>query len=1519
MKRILGLDLGTNSIGWALIEQDFENKIGEIKGLGSRIIPMSQDILGNFEKGQSHSQTAERTAYRGTRRLYQRDNLRRDRLHRVLNILGFLPEHYKNQIDFNKKLGQFKNEVKLNYYKNEEGKFEFLFMNSFQEMIKDYKKTCPELFFTKKNGEASSIPYDWTIYYLRKKALKENITKQELAWILLNFNQKRGYYQLRGDELSENDDKNKTFEVLKVKEVIETNDVIKKTGDKLFKIYFDNGWEYDRLTTMPKNWIGKTKEFIVTTKTAKDGTIKRTFKAVDSEKDWSAIKTKTEQELEQYINADINNKTVGSFIYEKHLQQPKQKIRGKLIKTIERKYYKQELDAILEKQLIYHPELNNKKLYEASLDNLYKHNEAHKSNIKDKGFKHLFIEDIIFYQRPLKSQKGTINSCKFEKRKRHQIDKETGDITIKTEFIKTTSKSHPLFQEFRLWQWLHNLRIYRNEDDTDVTNKILPTEDTWEELFDYLREKKEIKLPLLLKYFSDKKLLPKQVKPKKGEDTEYTHRWNYPIDKIYPMCETHWSFITRLKKVRNITPLSFLTTSVEQQLWHIIYSVKDAIEYEKALKTFAKKHQLDGDSFLKAFIKYPPFKSDYSSYSLKAIKRLIPLLRTGSYWKKNNIHPETLDRIDKIITGEYDEKIRNRVREKTLGLEKIEDFKFLPIWLASYIVYDRHSELGDNIKWRTTEDINKYVNQFKQHSLRNPIVEQVILETLRTVRDIWGNFGEGKENYFDEIHVELGREMKNPAEKRKKITQRNTENERTNSRIRALLNEMIDYGAKPYSPSHQEILKIYEEDILKTSELPDEIEKINRNNSPSKKDIEKYKLWLEQKYISPYTGRTIPLNKLFSKDYQIEHIIPQSRYFDNSFSNKIICESAVNELKDNSTAFEFIKNKGGSVVNLGNGAKVEVFKWEQYKRHCDYYFKKNKNKLQNLFAEEIPEGFINRQLNDSRYISKLVKNLLSNIVREKVEQETTSKNLITVTGKITSKLKHDWGLIDKWNTLILPRFKRLNKLTNTNDFTFLNEQGIEVPTVPIELKDKFNKKRIDHRHHALDALVIASCTREHINYINSINTERKNFSLVSKLRKTEEIVKDGKKRIVAKEYLKPWKNYPVEALTELEKIVVSFKQNLRIINKANNKHWKYVKQLDGSYKKQKVLQTKGDNWAIRKPLHTPLPYGKKEYPFSIMEISKNVGKKDFILDDYIKSKLEDVIDKFNGKIGEVQKYLRKNPLLDKNNIEIKTTVFMINETRYRKRQPITKLANRGIGGVKSTRDAISFINKVSDIKIRQDLLLHLEKNNYNIDKAFSFEGIEDFNLKRRIPLFKLSISEASTKKFKIGEKKMGAKHKFGEAEGGTNLFFAVYWDDKEQKRTFDTIPLNEIIIHQKQVAKFPKELRTPVPMKIEFGEFKFSLSPNDLVYVPTENEIINPNSVDINNLNIEQINRIYKMVSCSKTQSFFIKNHISIPIKNKFEFSSSNKSERSIDGDMIKNICWKLKTDRLGNITNMIR
>lgn len=81
MKTILGLDLGTNSVGWAIVNQDENGNLVGIHQIGSRIIPMDAAVLGDFDKGNSISQTANRTKNRSVRRLYERGKLRRERLH----------------------------------------------------------------------------------------------------------------------------------------------------------------------------------------------------------------------------------------------------------------------------------------------------------------------------------------------------------------------------------------------------------------------------------------------------------------------------------------------------------------------------------------------------------------------------------------------------------------------------------------------------------------------------------------------------------------------------------------------------------------------------------------------------------------------------------------------------------------------------------------------------------------------------------------------------------------------------------------------------------------------------------------------------------------------------------------------------------------------------------------------------------------------------------------------------------------------------------------------------------------------------------------------------------------------------------------------------------------------------------------------------------------------------------------------------------------------------------------------
>lgn len=1540
MKKILGLDLGTNSIGWAVVNAEeitHENETSSlspigISGAGSRIIPMSADILGDFDKGNSISQTAERTRLRMVRRLRERNLLRRERMLRTLKTMEFLPEHFATQID---ETGKFINDMepKLAWRKINTGKAEFLFQDSFEEMLADFAQHQPQLVA---NGK--KVPYDWTIYYLRKKALTERISKEELAWILLQFNQKRGYYQLRGEEEEEDNTKRVEFLAQRVLRVEATNE--KKGNDIWYNVYLENGMIYRRTSRFPLDWEGKIKEFIVTTDLEKDGTpkkdkdgnIKRSFRA-PKEDDWTLLKKKTEVDIEN------SKKTVGCYIYDTLLQNPSQKIIGKLVRTVERKFYKDELIQILKVQQEFIPELKDAVLYKKCIEKLYPSNEAHRMMIAKPDFVNLFINDILFYQRPLKSKKSLIDDCPYE----FHLDKDGNAYPV-----KCIAKSNPLFQEFRLWQFVQNLRIYQREritndgqmdlfnltptgklqTDVDVTAELLKSEDDYVKLFEWLNDRNSIKQDTLLNsYF--------KIKKEKGKD-KYPYRWNYVEDKEYPCNETRAAILAGLEKCS--ISKGFLTHENEMALWHILYSVEDKIEIGKAMRTFSEKNNLN-ECFAEVFCRMKPFKKEYGSYSEKAIRKLLPLMRMGEYWKVENINDKTLDRIEKIITGEYDETIKNRVREKAIKLTEINQFKGLPVWLACYIVYDRHSEAKEIEKWEKPEDIDRYLYTFKQHSLHNPIVEQVITETLRTVRDIWK-----KEGQIDEIHVELGREMKNPADKRRQMTERIQQNENTNLRIKALLMEFMnpDMGienVRPYSPSQQDILRIYEENALNNLTKEDEeyefVSKISKLAQPSKSDIIRYKCWLEQKYRSPYTGKMIPLAKLFTPAYEIEHIIPQSRYFDDSFSNKVICEAEVNKLKDRQLGYEFIKNHAGQVVQLSQGECVEILSITNYEKLVKDHYANNRPKMKKLLMDDIPEGFIERQLNDSRYISKVVKGLLSNIVREKTEsgeyeQEAVSKNLISCNGSITDRLKKDWGMNDVWNKIILPRFQRLNQITGKDCFTLLSREGHEIPSMPLDLQRGFNKKRIDHRHHAMDAIVIACATRDHINLLNNEASLPKHqemkHALSRKLRRREEIVINGKKRSIYKEFLSPWPSFATDALQTLQNIIVSFKQNLRVINKTTN----YYLHYDESGKKTFSKQIKGESWAVRKSMHKDTIFGevnlRKKKTVSLNEAVKKPNS--IVNKDFKKKVIELLNERKDAKY--IKKYVEENKDVwsDINTAKIEVYYFTKDEKKRNGEPKERYFATRK--PLDSSFDEKKIKESVTDTGIQKILLAHLETKDNNPEQAFSPDGIDEMNRnivtlnkgKFHQPILKVRIYEKADK-FAVGQTGNKTK-KFVEADDGTNLYFAVY-ENSDKKRLFTTIPLNLSIDCQKDNSTYwiqllDKRLRDKTPneqlvkyQKMEIpkdAKLLFIISPNDLVYVPThrdtQDEVMH---IDIN--------RIYKAVSFNKKQCFCVLNNVSTPIINKVEFSSSNKMERAITGEMIKEICIPIKVDRLGNVVEL--
>lgn len=1507
MRKILGLDLGTNSIGWAVVteeQKDDRSYLSGIDGAGSRIIPMSADQLGDFEKGNTISQTKERTGYRGTRRLRERFLLRRERLHRTLGIMGFLPKHYAESID---EFGKFHKgtEPKIEWRKGENGKYEFIFQSSFYEMLDNFQALHPELCDRK-------IPSDWTLYYLRKKALTQKISQEELAWILLNFNQKRGYYQLRGEE--DAIDTSKKEEYMKLR-IIDVTDSGEKKGKAIwYNIKLENGLIYRRTSEQPLDWIGKEKEFIITTKLEKDGSIKmdkdglpQVSIRMPNDDDWNLLKKRTEADIEG------THKTVGEYIYDNILSNPDVKIIGKLVRTIERKYYREELKEIIRKQREFHPELTDRTLYEKCLNELYPNNDAYRNSIQGKDFIYLLTDDIIFYQRPLKSKKHLISNCPFETRT--YIDKESGEL--KTNPIKCIAKSHPLFQEFRLWQFISNLRLYSNDGtNTDVTDQYLCTIKDWEKLFEFCNDKKDLDQTTFISRFLGLK--------KVGD--KYPVRWNYVEDKKYPCNKTRHAICSKLSKEE----AGKLTEELLGKIWHLLYSIKTKEEIDAVFSD--SKISTGGiyDELLEHFSKESLARiktvrleeEDYGSYSEKAIKKLLALMRIGKYWSPDLIDSETSDRIGRILSGEFDPGIKDSIRQRASGLTCINDFQGLPVWFACYIVYGRHSEGKESRKWYSPKDIDIFLAEFKQHSMRNPIVEQVVTETLRTVRDIWIKTGR-----IDEIHIELGRELKSTKEQRERITRRNIENENTNQRIRTLLTEFLNpefeiEGVRPYSPTQQDILKIYEEAVLQDNitiedDISDIINKLNSSEPakrPTRSEILKYKLWLDQKYCSPYTGQPIPLAKLFTHEYEIEHIIPQSRYFDDSFQNKVICEAEVNKLKDRLLGKEFINRHHGEIVTCSGGRTVTIQSVEGYEEFVKKHYSGNRAKLRNLLLEDIPDGFIERQMNDTRYISRYIMGLLSNIVREEVapgvfEEESTSKNLIACNGSITTRLKKDWGLNDVWNNIILPRFIRLNEICKTDRFTCTNAEGHVIPDMPDELLKGFSKKRIDHRHHAMDAIVIACATRSHVHLLNNEAAKSSNktirHQLSHKLRRYEKIIINGEERLVAKEFLKPWETFTQDVQKILKEIIVSFKQNLRVINKASNKYMSYFDEegnlrLDKSGHPIKGMTTQKANaswWAIRKPLHKDTVFGKVRLR-KIKEVRLSVALTcvDMMVDKELKKEIKRLLNR-----GYDEKRIKKF-FTEGENKEIwaefnpnKIKVYYFTDDTFATRKALD-----------DSFDEKKIKTAVTDTGIQKILLNHLEENDGNPKIAFSPDGIERMNAnlvslnggKKHQPIYKIRVYEAASK-FAVGTS--GNKtDKFVEAAKGTNLYFGVYADENGT-RSFVTIALNEVIERLKQGL-------SPVPETNENNaKLLFWLSPNDLVYVPGEEEI----KKGIISCNVE---KIYKMVSCTGNELHCIPSFISSPVLQTTELGSNNKAQRAWNGEMIKEICIPIKVDRLGNI-----
>ncbi|MCG9900084.1 MAG: hypothetical protein MH132_08800 [Hydrotalea sp.] len=329
-----------------------------------------------------------------------------------------------------------------------------------------------------------------------------------------------------------------------------------------------------------------------------------------------------------------------------------------------------------------------------------------------------------------------------------------------------------------------------------------------------------------------------------------------------------------------------------------------------------------------------------------------------------------------------------------------------------------------------------------------------------------------------------------------------------------------------------------------------------------------------------------------------------------------------------------------------------------------------------------------------------------------------------------------------------------------------------------------------------------------------------------------------------------------DAKDHLNSIIVSFKQNLRVINKMVNKYERWENK-NGVLRKVKVKQTKGDSWAIRKPLHKDTIYGLiKLRSKRFVSISNAIDNVDDIVEVNIRNIIRELIHKgynkntITSKLKEIDKGV------------MKVEIYYWNDENVASRVQLDQSFNE------------SKIQSITDSGVQKILLKHLSQNKYQNVKddkgrlilpellAFSTDGIEEMNLKIRElnnglnhqPIYKIRTFEPRGNKFNIGN--IGnKKYKFAEAAKGTNLFFAIYLD-KTGRRTYKTIPFNEVVESQKQSASDIIKCQS-VPLVDDNGNtLLFQLSPNDLVYLPTEDEFENTLNINFQKFTYQQFQRV---------------------------------------------------------------
>ncbi|MCV6600943.1 MAG: type II CRISPR RNA-guided endonuclease Cas9 [Cohaesibacter sp.] len=447
---------------------------------------------------------------------------------------------------------------------------------------------------------------------------------------------------------------------------------------------------------------------------------------------------------------------------------------------------------------------------------------------------------------------------------------------------------------------------------------------------------------------------------------------------------------------------------------------------------------------------------------------------------------------------------------------------------------------------------------FKLEDIGTPVAQKAAREMLKQVKLLDREYGP-----FDRIHVEMARDVGKSIEERSKIKsgleRRTKQREKSASELKELLN----------------LTHVSGEDILR------------------------FELWREQAGRCLYSGTGITPSAILAKDnsIQVDHILPFSRFADNTFHNKTLCYTAANQGKQNRTPHEWI-------------AASNPADWDRF--CADVTFLKGLKGIKKrnyllMDASVAEEKFLARNLNDTRYALKVILGIL----RKKYPDfaDGTKKDgtvlmrrrVFARPGGIISALRHAWGV------------ESLKKDPETGD------------------------RIADDRHHALDAIITACCSE----------------ALLQQATRHAQINEKRGEKFELRQLAPPWGKegtFRRDVKQAMEDVFVSRPEAGRLRGKGHEATIKQIRNINGE---EHLLERKPVaklNLADLERIPMPKPYGKIVDPGKLRDQLVNNLRDWIIKRDEIKKELKKLTGKSDQKTALQTQLAALRPLSPKGDV-----------------------------------------------------------------------------------------------------------------------------------------------------------------------------------------------------------------------------------------------------------------------------